>query len=89
MSEEIHQVSLVETQASTPEHRQVAPGRFLPTLGGPHDRERIRYVQGTCGNSNRPGDISFQTSSLWIYRNPTNELTRGQISLLAGNRQRI
>jgi transposase InsO family protein len=89
MSEEIHQVSLADTQTSPPAHPHVGSGRFLPTLRGPHDSERIRYVQGPCGNSNRSWDQSFQTSSPWISRNPTNELTRGQISLLDGNRQRI
>jgi hypothetical protein len=89
MCEEIHQVSLGETQTSPPAHRQVATGRFLPTLRGPHNRESFRPVQGTCGNSNWAGDQSFETSSPRISRNATNDLTRGQIGVLAGNRQKI
>jgi hypothetical protein len=89
MSEEIHLFSLAETQTSPPAHRQIATRRFLPTLRVPHDRERFRPVQGTCGNSNRAREQSSQTSSPRISRNPTNELTHGQINLLTGDRQRI
>jgi hypothetical protein len=86
MSEEIHQDSLARTQSSPPAHRQVATRIFLPTLRGPHDQESVRSVQETCGISNRAGDQTSQTSSPRISRNPENELTRGQISVLAGNR---
>jgi hypothetical protein len=85
----IHHVPLAETKTSATAHRQVATGRFLPTMRGPQYRKRIRSVQGMCGNSNRVGDQSSQTSSPRISRNQTNELTLGQISVLAGNRQRI
>jgi transposase InsO family protein len=42
-----------------------------------------------CGISNPAADQSSQTSSPKISRNPTNELTRRQISVLTRNRQRI
>jgi hypothetical protein len=45
MIEEIHQVSLAETQTSPPAHRQVTTGKFLPTLRGRHDRETIRLFR--------------------------------------------